>query len=232
MEIVRVSTQSCWALVLEKLIDAVRANALHATFQFVFPEELRGSLPGVSLASQPSVDSESPVMIPLQGEEAVKTARPLEAWDPTQLLLQSMSSMSPAISSSLSSSLSPTIARSSSRSPTISQPSISPQLSQMPMETNVESSQPIFLTPRGFFLSHLHFLLEDASPRQPLIVSKTPFVPQAPEEDGPLTPLSQEMPSMTMAAADRQRNQKCARLRGFSVAVSSTCASSSATPSP
>ena len=104
MEIVRVSTQSCWALVLEKLIDAVRANALHATFQFVFPEELRGSLPGVSLASQPSVDSESPVMIPLQGEEAVKTARPLEAWDPTQLLLQSMSSMSPAISSSLSSS--------------------------------------------------------------------------------------------------------------------------------
>ena len=207
VEVVHVSSQSCWAFVLEKLIDSVRANSLHTCFQFVFPDDLRGNLSGVSFGSQLSMDSESPVLIPLQnGEESVKTPKPLEAWAPSQQLLQSLSQSS-------------------------SQP-----LSQQPpfekmgtvMETNVESSLHSSVTSRGFFLSYLHFLFEGGTPHQPAIVSRNPFVPQAAEEDGPLTLMSQETPSMTMTAADRQRNQKWECRPAFPVAVSCICENSSA----
>ena len=95
------------------------------------------------------------------------------------------------------------------------------------METDVESSLHSSLTSRAFVLSYLSFLFKGGTPYQPTIVSGNPFVPQAAEEDGPLTLMSQEAPFMTMTAADRQRNQKCARPLAFPVAVSCICENSS-----
>ena len=38
VEILHISSQSCWTLVLDKLIDRIRTNSLLTRFQFIFPE--------------------------------------------------------------------------------------------------------------------------------------------------------------------------------------------------
>ena len=84
VEVIHLSSHSCWNLVVEKLVECVRNNTLGTRFHFVFPDSFTNSMsppPG----SQNSLDSDPAVVIPLQpsDEQSISSQKevlPLTPW--------------------------------------------------------------------------------------------------------------------------------------------------------
>lgn len=98
VEVIHLSSQSCWNLVLEKLVECVRDNALGTRFQFVFPDSFTTAVASLPSASQNSIDSDSAVVIPLQpsDEQSVSSQKdvlPLTPWSYDRQKLASSSSV-------------------------------------------------------------------------------------------------------------------------------------------
>ena len=85
VEVIHLSSHSCWNLVVEKLVECVRNNALGTRFHFVFPDSFTPASMSPPPGSQNSLDSDPAVVIPLQpsDEQSVSSQKevlPLKPW--------------------------------------------------------------------------------------------------------------------------------------------------------
>ena len=85
VEVIHLSTHSCWNLVVEKLVECVRNNTLGTRFHFVFPDSFTPASMSPPPGSQNSLDSDPAVVIPLQpsDEQSISSQKevlPLTPW--------------------------------------------------------------------------------------------------------------------------------------------------------